>query len=367
MVLGSIQEFGYHSPMSKRSRPRLADVAQAAGVSLGTASNVFAHPYKVRPEVRAKVEAAARALAYAGPDPAARLMRSGKVNAIAIVAPARFGVADTLRNSSFRMFMGGVAEVSDAEGINLVSIPDPVGSTAIIAAVVDGFIFGQPEHLSVLETARLRNRPFAVVDFDAGPGFSSVRIDARLGGYLAARHLLDLGHRHFAIMAFLRDFGPARYHPPAPNRDPAISGMLIDREKMQGYADALAEAGLSVDTVPVVQAHPWDEAAAGLLLDRAPEATAILSMSAMQGISVMAAARQRGIAVPERLSVVGFNDIPEAADADPPLTVIDARNARKGQIAAEMVLGKRRSGRELLRPELRIRASTASAPVEGRG
>ncbi len=366
MLVGSIQFFRYHYRMNKRSRPRLADVAQAAGVSLGTASNVFAHPDKVRPEVRAKVEAAARALAYGGPDPAARLMRSGKVNAIAIVAPARFGVADALRNSSFRMFMGGVAEVCDTEGINLVIIPDPVGSSAINAAVVDGFIFGQPEHLSVLESAKLRNRPFAVVDFDAGPGFSSVRIDARLGGYLAARHLLNLGHRQFAIMAFLRDFGAARYHPPAPNRDPEISGMLIDQEKMQGYADALAEAGLSLDTVPVVQANPWDEAAAGLLLDRAPDATAILSMSAMQGISIMAAAQQRGIAVPECLSVVGFNDIPEAGAADPPLTVIDAKNANKGRVAAEMVLGKRRSGRELLRPELQIRASTGSVKSERR-
>ncbi len=351
--------------MNTRSRPRLADVAQAAGVSLGTASNVFAHPHKVRPEVRARVEAAARALAYGGPDPAARFMRSGKVNAIAIVAPARFGVADTLRNSSFRMFMSGVAEVCDAEQINLVIIPDPVGSPAINTAVVDGYIFGRPEHLSVLETAKLRNRPFAVVDFDAGPQLGSVRIDARLGGYLAARHLLDLGHRRFAIMAFLRDFGAARYHPPAPNRDPAISGMSIDQEKMQGYADALVEIGLSLDTVPVVQAHPWDEAAAGLLLDRAPEATAILSMSAMQGISLMSAARQRGFAVPRCLSVVGFNDIPEAAVGDTPLTVIDAKNAQKGRVAAEMVLGKRSSGRVLLRPELRIRASTGPATSKG--
>jgi LacI family transcriptional regulator len=87
-------------------------------------------------------------------------------------------------------------------------------------------------------------------------------------------------------------------------------------------------------------------------------------MSAMQGISVMAAARQRGIAVPRCLSVVGFNDIPEAAAADPPLTVIDARNAEKGRVAAEMVLGVRRRQRELLRPEIQIRSSTAPVPNE---
>lgn len=347
--------------MTHRSKLKLSDVAKAAGVSLGTASNVFSQPQKVRPEVRARVERVAMELGYGGPDPAARLMRSGKVNAIAIVAPARFGVADTLRNSSFRMFMDGVAEVCDLQGANLVIVPDPAGSAAIDSAVVDGFIFGQTEHLAVIESAKLRKLPFAVVDFDAGPGISSVRIDGRLGGYLAAKHLLELGHRRFAIMAFLRDFGEAQYYPPARNRDPAIAGMPIDQEKMLGYRDALAEFGISVDDVPVVQAHPWDRAAAGLLLDCAPGATAVLSMSAMQGISVMAEARNRGISVPDRLSVVGFNDIPEAATAEPPLSVIDARNAEKGRIAAEMVFGLRRPGREVLSPELLLRSSTAPA------
>ena len=348
--------------MSRRSKPRLVDVAQAAGVSLGTASNAFARPSKVRPEVRARVEVAARELGYGGPDPAARLMRSGKVNAIGVVAPARFGIADALRNSSFRMFMGGVAEVCDARGANLVVIADPAGSSAINAALVDGFIFGQTEHLSDIEVAKLRDLPFAVVDFDAGPGISSVRIDARLGGYLAAKHLLDLGHRRFAIISFLREFGEARHYPPAPDRDATIAGMPIDQQKMQGYGDALAEAGLSLDEVPVVQAHPWDGAAAGMLLDRAPDATAILSMSAMQGISVMASAKDRGIVVPRSLSVVGFNDIPEAASASPSLTVIDARNAEKGRLAAEMVFREGRPRKEILRPELLVRASTAPVP-----
>lgn len=345
--------------MADRIRPRLADVAVAAGVSLGTASNVFAHPLKVRPEVRARVEAAAETLGYAGPDPAARLLRKGKVNALGIVAPMRFGVKDALLNSSFRMFMSGVAEVCDAHDANLVIIPDPSGSDAIRSALVDGFIFGQVEHISVLETARLRHLPYAVVDFDPGPDVNSVRIDARRGGYVAARHLVDLGHKRFAIMAFLREFSSARYYPPGGLRDPAIAGMPVDQEKMKGYGDALAEAQISLDDIPVVQAHPWDETAARLLLDHSAGATAVLSMSAMQGIAVMNEARIRGLAVPRDLSVVGFNDIPEAAISKPPLTVIDAANATKGRIAAEMVFHPAPPRSEILIPELRLRSSTA--------
>ena len=72
--------------------------------------------------------------------------------------------------------------------------------------------------------------------------------------------------------------------------------MAIDQEKLAGYADALAEAGIAIDDVPMVQAHPWERDAARLMLDVAPEATAILSMSAMQAIAVMDEARRRGLA-----------------------------------------------------------------------
>ena len=61
--------------------------------------------------------------------------------------------------------------------------------------------------------------------------------------------------------------------------------MAIDQDKLAGYADALAEAGIAIDDVPIVQAHPWEREAARLMLDVAPDATAILSMSAMQAIA----------------------------------------------------------------------------------
>jgi DNA-binding LacI/PurR family transcriptional regulator len=338
-------------------------VAKLADVSLGTASNVFSYPAKVRPEVRERVLAAAEQLHYLGPDPAARLMRAGKVNAIGIVAPAQFRTADALCNTSFQMFMCGVAEVCDEVGANVVIIPDPAVSPAINSALVDAFIFGQVEHLSVARPAEMRKLPFAVVDFDGGEGINSVRVDARQGGYLAAKHLLDLGHRRFAIMSFLRTFDPAIYHSPERHRDGSIAGMTIDREKMEGFRLAFAEYGLSIDDIPVVQAHPWDSAAAALLLDHAPDATAILSMAGMQGVSLIGEAKRRGKRVPDDLSVVGFNDIPEAQHADPPLTVIDARNAEKGRIAARMVIDPGQPTAVLLEPSLIVRASTAPAMV----
>ncbi len=70
------------------------------------------------------------------------------------------------------------------------------------------------------------------MDFDPGPDMSSVRSDARVGAYAAARHLLDLGHRRFAILSFLRAFGPPVFHPPGGSRSPSVVGMPIDHAKL---------------------------------------------------------------------------------------------------------------------------------------
>jgi DNA-binding LacI/PurR family transcriptional regulator len=342
---------------------KLTDVARAAGVSRGTASNVFNNPAIVRPELRARVEAAAQALGYAGPDPKARLLRSGKFHAIGVVSPAEWGVADALANPVHGKFLRGVGEACDAVGANLVILPDKARDAGggIRTALVDGFIFGRLEHLDKLKLAKLRRLPIVVVDVDSGPEISSVRVDARAGGHAAARHLLDLGHRRFAIMSVLRGAGPAKLFPAGTPRPPEAAGMPMDVEKLEGYGAALAEAGLAVDAVPLVQARPEDPAAAALLLDAAAGATAILSMTVMQAIAVMKEARRRGIRVPEELSVVGYNDIPEAEHASPPLTTVDALNIEKGRRAAEIVFTNGPPRHEVLAPRLTIRGSTGPA------
>jgi DNA-binding LacI/PurR family transcriptional regulator len=169
---------------------------------------------------------------------------------------------------------------------------------------VDGFIFGRVEHLAEVEPARLRRLPFAVVDFDLA------RVSARSawartrGCYAAAKHLIEHGHRRFGILSFLRSSGSPRVHPAGQRRSPGAAGLPTDQEKFQGFADALSDAGLDINDVPMVQADPWDRDAAPMMLDAGPDATAILSMSMMQAIAVINEARRRGLSVPRDLSVV---------------------------------------------------------------
>lgn len=347
-----------------RMKPTLLDVARAAGVSRSTASNVFAHPQRVRAELRDRVEAAARDLGYAGPDPTGRLLRSGKVNAIGFKPPAELGVADAIRNPVFRQFIEGAGEVCDRHGAGMMILSDAKRSS-IRTAVVDGFIFSRLDQLSDVEPALLRRLPVVVVDADAGPDIASVRVDSRGGARAAAELLLGLGHRRFAILSFLRAFAPTRWHPPGAPRPPEVAGMPTDQEKLAGYAEALAAAGLSIDAVPIVQAEAWATDAAAMLLDRAPQATAILTMGVMQGLRVLDEARRRGIAVPGDLSVVAFNDLPEAAVSDPPLTTVDGRTVEKGRIAAELVLGEGPPRQVLLPTGLILRGSHGPAPPCG--
>lgn len=351
----------YIRTVNRTIKIRLSDVAAAAGVSLGTASNVFAHPERVRPEVRDRVEAEARRLGYAGPDLRGRLLREGRFNALGLLPNADLSIAQAILNPVFRNFIRGVAESCDEAGANLVLISDREHGRGVTTALVDGLVLSRVEHVSEIEPARLRRIPVAVMDFDPGPDMSSVRSDARTGAYDAARHLLDLGHRRFAILSFLRAAGPPIYHPPGVTRLPTAAGIAVDQSKLVGYGAALAESGIDVNAVPMVQGGMWGEAAARLLFDVAPDATAFLSMSGMQAVELLREAARRGIAVPRDVSVVGFNDLPEAATSDPPLTTVDGMNYEKGRLAARLVLDGGPPRHEILAAPLIVRGSTGPA------
>ena len=343
------------------AKVKLSDVAEAAGVSLGTASNAFNRPDRVRPEVRAHIEATARALGYGGPDPVGRLLMGGKANALGLTPPGAIPVATALRSPFFREFTYGVAEACDAEGAILVMISgDPERKDwAIRNALVDGFIFGHRDDLT-LAAARNRKVPAVVMDMAGGADAGSIRIDARDGAEAIARHLLDLGHRRFAIASVQRTLAPPILHQPGAARQ-LRAGYPIDKEKLAGFASALGAAGLSIDEMPIVEFYPHapDPAAgARVLLDALAGATAVMCMADRQAMVLLEEARQRGIRVPEDLSITGFDDASEAAGAQPPLTTVAQPIVDKGRMAADMIFNNKLED-VTLPVHLVIRGSTA--------
>ena len=136
-------------------------------------------------------------------------------------------------------------------------------------------------------------------------------------------------------------------------------------EKLAGVADGLQEAGMSIHDVPIAEAcgTPEEEAAFGngaaMILDKAPEATAVIAFTDNIALSVMNQAKLRGLNVPRDLSIVGFDDIPEAALSDPPLTTIHVSAVENGRAAARLLF-EGGPPRQVVTPvHLVVRGSTA--------
>jgi DNA-binding LacI/PurR family transcriptional regulator len=344
---------------------RLSDVAKAAGVSQGTASNVFSRPELVRPAVREKVEEAARQLGFAGPDPRGRLLRAGKVNAIGVVVSQK--LKDFFDDPYNREFMAGITEVCDARGagVSLISASDErAAAWNIESAVVDGIILQCVEDGSrLVDLARKRKIPFVSIDLDAGPDMGTIDVDHRGGARMAAEHLLALGHRRFAILA-LELIGDGQVGVVDRKRRRAAED-TVTRDRLLGYGDAFAAAGMSIDDIPVVESfndrrHAAEMAAT--LFSLAPDATGLLAMSDVLALAAMKVAQESGRLVPRDLSIVGFDDIPEAAAARPALTTIHQPIVEKGRRAADMIFDSSRPRKEVLPLELVVRASSGPAP-----
>lgn len=346
------------------------DVAEAAQVSKSTVANVFNHPERVRPEVRTRIEQVARELGFAGPDPRGRLLSSGKANVIGVV-PSGEGITWVFDNPYMRRFLAGVAEECQAHrtAIQLIDGYGEAGAETIRRTIVDGLILHTADQVLAVDPALRRKMPIVVMDRIADTDVSSVSIDDRGGAYALARHLLELGHRRFLVTTLGRSYVAPILHRVTGSPRQMLSTYDIDEERLAGIGEALAEAGLSLDAMPIVEACGSEEEtrlygpAAGLVLDALDGATAVIVLGGELAVGLVAEAKRRGIAVPTELSIVGFDDPPEAALTDPPLTVIAAPVAETARLATRMLFSGGPPQHVQLPVELKVRNSTAPAPA----
>lgn len=352
---------------AKSAPVTLQTIADRLGVSRTTVSNAYGRPDQLNPALRETILATARELGYPGPNPAARTLRRGKAGAFGVIFTESISYAVT--DPAAVMLLRGVAEVTDPSGTGLLLLPvppdRPAGPEAVRAAVVDGFlVYSVAEDDERVGAVLERRLPAVTIDQPTLPGAARVEIDDRAGGRAIAEHLLALGHRRFGIVTFpLAEDGYAG--PAGPDRQAAAT-FRISRDRLGGYADALRAAGLDWEDVPIMETPintvAAGETAVGALLDRATRPTAILAFSDLLAIGVLRAAAARGIAVPGALSVAGFDDIPEAVVAVPPLTTVRQPLLEKGRTAARLLITgwpEDDPPTVLLPTELVVRASTA--------
>jgi DNA-binding LacI/PurR family transcriptional regulator len=347
------------SPMTK---VRLVDLARAAGVSQGTASNVFNRPHVVRPEVRERVLDWAERLGYQGPDPAGRMLRAGKANAVGVVTDTE--LTYFFRDPYMRLLMEGIAEVcnENSAGLSLVSsLNDQAAAWTVQTAMVDGFIVDCMEHgHRLVDLVLKRNLPFVAADFEAGPGINSVKVDDIGGAALAAGHLLELGHRRIAILSMpFRDDGRIGFVDAARMQTVLY---VVTGARMQGYRQAFAAAGLDPDRVPVYETQndpPTVAAGMEAVMALDPRPTALIGMADVIALRALDDLLNRELKVPDDVSLVGFDGIPESETSVPPLTTIVQPIKEKGRRAAQMVFDGSSGKQVTLDLSLAVRGSTA--------
>jgi DNA-binding LacI/PurR family transcriptional regulator len=360
---------GKHSRREPRERTgvTLATIAAELGVSRMTVSNAYNHPDQLSPELRDRVLETARRLGYPGPNPLAATLSRGRVGALGLLFDDPLSYAFT--DPAAVLFFGGIAAVCEERRVGLVLVPVGAGAAPETdltrVALVDGFIaycdIPDDERLRVIEE---RGLPMIVVDGPVRAGFPHVGVDDRGAARIAAQHLLDLGHRRIDIVAM--PLVPDGYEGAAGAERQATARFHCNRERLQGYRDALEAAGIDWATVRVEERVPHGRdagrRAGSALLDRADRPTALLAMSDELAIGAMQAADERGIGVPGELSVVGFDDTPAAGQARPALTTIWQPHREKGETAARLLLdGADPAADRTMPTKLVVRASTAPA------
>ncbi|QMU68738.1 LacI family DNA-binding transcriptional regulator [Streptacidiphilus sp. P02-A3a] len=335
---------------------RLADIAAQAGVSEATVSRVLNGKAGVSATTRQMVLAALDVLGYERPT----RLRQRSAGLIGLITPE-------LSNPIFPAFTQVIEQVLTRYGYTpVLCTQTPGGSTEdelvelLVERGVTGIVFISGLHAdTTADTERYARLIGKGVPFVMINGYSPritapfISPDDRAAMRMAVQHLAGLGHERIGLAV-----GPARFVP-------------VER-KLEGFADAMGERfGLDQAQVAELVQHSLftvegGQAAASVLLDRG--CTAIVCGSDLMAFGAIRGVRARGLSVPGDVSVVGFDDSPLIAFADPPLTTIrqpvEAMGAAAVNVLLEEISGNpAQRGEFVFQPELVVRGSTAAAPA----
>lgn len=316
-------------------RITLQSIADQVGVSRMTVSNAFSRPDQLSAGLRERILAVAAELGYLGPDPSARSLATGSTGTVGVLwaAELRSALADEVS----ACFLGAVADELGETGLALTLVPAGLDGPVVPArdVALDGaIVFSCDPELPALDLLQRREIPLVYVDVDAPSGQVSITIDDRGGARAAAQLVVDLGHRSVALLT--TGYGPLPGVVARPST-PLARRHRVLRERLAGWMDALGPAGIE----PVVVNQPERDAstrAAAELLALPQRPTAVLCLTDVLAQSVLAAASDAGIRVPDELSVVGFDDHPLALRTRPKLTTVQQDVAAKGRAAAKALL-----------------------------
>jgi LacI family transcriptional regulator len=332
----------------KRARPTIYDVARLAGVSTATVSRALNGTGQIAPATRAAIDAAVEQLGYQA-NTVARSLVTKSTETIALLLP-------DITNPFYAALVSGIQQRALETGHTMLLCTtegDPereeqyltlLRAKQVDGVLVDGLVL-PPERI-----ARFVREGLPIVCLDRDVDSASVplvQVDNRLGARMATEHLLSLGHTRIAHVQGAPELG-------------------ISEVRVQGYREALAEAGIAFDPQLLAIGSFTEEGgydAARSLLET-PSFTAVFAANDLSAIGVINAIVESGRRVPGDVSIVGFDDLRLSRFTTPPLTTIHQPALEIAELATQLLLElasgrKVRQLRHLLEPALVVRASTA--------
>ncbi|WP_243232844.1 LacI family DNA-binding transcriptional regulator [Microbacterium sp. CIAB417] len=328
--------------MGRSTRTRITDVAKLAGVSLSTVSRAMNDNPTVDPALVERVKAAAAELGYTA-NPLARSLVLGRTQTVAVVIP-------DLENPTYQAILRGLSRAASTDEYHVLiadSVEDLDNERALARTTrlrTDGIVLCAPRMPEEeLQELLPDLSPAVVINRSPQPDTPVVAADYGAGLREIIEHLTGLGHRHLAYLA-----GSER--------------SASHRARQDAIARAVAEiADLRIDEIPTGVDFDSGAAAADAVL--ASDATGVLAFNDLVALGLLSALRSRGIDVPERLSIAGFDDIPFAANATPPLTTASVPasdlGAQAWQAMHALLEGGRPTAASTVVPALVVRETTA--------
>ncbi|WP_324826707.1 LacI family DNA-binding transcriptional regulator [Qipengyuania zhejiangensis] len=345
----------------RRQAVTIKHVAADAGVSLQTVSRVINNEPNVRPQMKERVQASIDKLGYV-PSIAAQRMSGSRSYLILAINDRERTIADWRARQGTdwvdQMLLGGMLTCADRGYRMLVELVDTHSDhverelgAAIAALQPDGVVLTPPHSENPLITGLLAKRqiPFARIGSKKpGPGIAMTMGDEHLAA-MATEYLVELGHTRIGFIA-----GPEEY---------SLAGWRID-----GWREAMDRAGLAHDDLCARGDFGFDSGlvAATELLDLADPPTAIIASSDQMTLATMEVAQQRGLVIPDDLSLISFDNTPIVRFTRPPLTALDQPIAATAARAVELLIDSRDQTPPdqpiVLQGEIVVRGSTARAP-----
>ena len=347
--------------MPRRKKPlNLKDVSKILGVSTATVSNAFNRPDQLSKKLRERILKETAELGYFGPNLAARSLRKGESDVVAVV------LADTLSYSFSdpvaSQFLQGVSEVLVDSKKQLLLLSSRLNATEQSSAesLPDGFIFYGAPHGDTFHRIQRSGKPVIAVDFEHST-CPSINIDNEQAAINVTNHVLTEHDKNVAIIS-LRLLDSNRVCRLTEDDVISDSKEVIARKRLEGYKQACQQAGIEVPPHLIwhtpVNTPEITEKAAYEALTSHPRPEVILCMSDVIALSVLRVAKTLNIQVPQQLRVVGFDDIPEAARSTPALTTVCQQSIEKGRLAAQALLDPESPLNDTMSTRLVIRDSS---------